>query len=100
MLIVGKAITCGDKWGIWEPSVPPSQFYCRPKTALKKNKALASEEAYNEYSVQLKPEYSVLLIVLSFLDSSMSLLKTLITELYWNFFGPQCLCLNSNALYS
>ena len=35
MLIMGEAMRGWGAGGIWEISVPSSQFYCKPKTALK-----------------------------------------------------------------
>ena len=35
MLLMGEGYVCVGAGGIWEISVPSSQFCCKPKTALK-----------------------------------------------------------------
>ena len=35
----GRGYACVREGGIWEISVPSSQFCCEPKTALKKSKS-------------------------------------------------------------
>ena len=46
MLVVAKAVHMGGEEGIWEISVPPAQFHCAPKTALRSSsKKIATQQA-------------------------------------------------------
>lgn len=45
----GEGCACMRAGGIWETSVPPSPFCCKPKTALKKNKVLKRKVLTGDY---------------------------------------------------